>query len=156
MAHKLTIDEMIKTSMNDNNNSLVKSFDKFVKVACQYVERSKTYEKELNLLRDEVVGKRKKLHELQVKISIFETNESNANVNGQDHLNDARKISNLETCKAQMENELLQVRYENARLKSEKEHLERSLILSKSLYERELQKCRRQNLESEQEGGSHH
>ena len=136
-----------------NDISLVESFEEFVRMASHHVERSKVFEKELNLLRDEITHKQKKLNELQAKISTFEINENitDTNVNVQDYVKDARMISSLETEKAQIEDELLNVRYENARLKSEKEYLERSLILNKSLYERELQKYRRQNFQWEKE-----
>ena len=135
--------------MIDRSDSLTESFEELVRVAGHYMEQSKAQEKELNILRDEAVAKQKKVNELLTRISALEMNENTTNLSAtsQTSLVDFKKASSLETEKARLEDELIGVRYENARLKSEKEHLERSLILNKSLHERETQKRRHQSVQ---------
>ena len=122
------------------------SFERFAKEAGNCIERSKAYEKEVNLLRDEVIAKQNKINELQMKLSTLEMKENNIyDVNDTVCVKDVERVSMLETENAKIESELLCEKNENIRLKSENENMKRALTLNKSLYERELQKNRQDN-----------
>ena len=131
----------------ESKDCVLENFERFAKEAGNCIERSKAYEKEVNLLRDEVVTKQNKINELQMKLSTLEMKENNIyDVNDTVCVKDVEKVSMLETENAKIESELLCVKYENIRLKSENENMKRALTLNKSLYERELQKNRQDNL----------
>ena len=130
----------------ESKDCVLENFERFAKEAGNCIERSKAYEKEVNLLRDEVVTKQNKINELQMKLSTLEMKENNIyDVNDTVCVKDVERVSMLETENAKIESELLCVKYENIRLKSENENMKRALTLNKSLYERELQKNRQDN-----------
>ena len=131
----------------ESKDCVLENFERFAKEAGNCIERSKAYEKEVNLLRDEVVTKQNKINELQMKLSTLEMKENNIyDVNDTVCVKDVERVSMLETENAKIESELLCVKYENIRLKSENENMKRALTLNKSLYERELQKNRQDSL----------
>ena len=131
----------------ESKDCVLENFERFAKEAGNCIERSKAYEKEVNLLRDEVIAKQNKINELQMKLSTLEMKENNIyDVNDTVCVKDVERVSMLETENAKIESELLCVKYENIRLKSENENMKRALTLNKSLYERELQKNRQDSL----------
>ena len=82
----------------ESKNCVLENFERFAKEAGNCIERSKAYEKEVNLLRDEVVTKQNKINELQMKLSTLEMKENNIyDVNDTVCVKDVERVSMLET-----------------------------------------------------------